>query len=371
MLPVISEGVFGSAMLSAVKPAREALVADARSPRDRRVLFYNVIPARPISRVRMMNWIVRCVARVLLAVLWLWPGIVSAQVNVQQVVDQFYPTDRLSPEDRASRRSCFAVYSVAANGAPDLIIAGYTDMISAAALAITRNADGGYQVASKVPQEYDMFGNECTVELIDVDFDGRREIHLLFSGVRMSDAWLFKWDGLGMTNMTPTQLISGTRFSEICGNSPIDLTHTGPLKIVCSNISGSTAVDEADERPMDVYELTGPTYQIASHLLTVRPFEIRGNPGPQFAYFRKVVDSTGPYILRVINGDRTGSNRVSSGTITLNNVIIVEPSQLSAGTEFIEISIESLPILNVLKAELGGTDGAKILITVTDSTARQ
>jgi hypothetical protein len=48
-----------------------------------------------------------------------------------------------------------------------------------------------------------------------------------------------------------------------------------------------------------------------------------------------------------------------------------EPSQLSAGTEFIEISIESLPILNVLKAELGGTAGAKILITVTDSTARQ
>jgi hypothetical protein len=122
---------------------------------------------------------------------------------------------------------------------------------------------------------------------------------------------------------------------------------------------------------MDVYELTGPTYQLTSHLLTVRSFEIRGNPETQVAYFRTSVDSTGPYRLRVINGDRTGSHRVSSGTITLNNVIIVEPSQLSAGTEFIEISIESLPILNVLKAELGGTDGAKILITVTDSTARQ
>ena len=178
-----------------------------------------------------------------------------------------------------------------------------------------------------------------------------------------------------MTNITPTRVISGTRGSDICANSPIDLTHTGPLKIVCSNISGSLAVDEAAERPMDVYELTGPTYQVTSHLLTVWPFEIRGNPETQVAHFRKSVDSTGPYILRVINGDRTGSNRVSSGTITLNNVIIVEPSQLSAGTEFIEISIESVPILNVLKAELGGTAGAKILITVTDrsgaSIARQ
>jgi hypothetical protein len=324
-----------------------------------------------LSGQSTMNWIVRCAARVLLAVLWLWPSIVSAQVNVQQVVDQFYPTDRLSPEDQASRRSCFAVDSVTANGAPDVIIAGYTDMTSAAALAITRNAEGGYQVAYKVPQEYYMFGKECTVDLIDVDFDGQREIYLRFSGVRMSDAWLFKWNGLEMTNITPTQLISGTRGSEICANSPIDLTHTGPLKIVCSNIFGSLAVDEAAERPMDVYELTGPTYQVTSHLLTVWPFEIRGNPGTQVAHFRKSVDSTGPYILRVINGDRTGSHRVSSGTITLNNVIIVEPSQLSAGTEFIEISIESLPILNVLKAELGGTAGAKILITVTDSTARQ
>jgi hypothetical protein len=175
-----------------------------------------------------MNWIVRCAARVLLAVLW--PSIVSAQVTVQQVVDHFYPTDRLSPEDQASRRSCFAIYSVAANGAPDVIIAGYTDMTSAAALAIARKFEGGYQVASEVPQEYDMFGNECTVDLIDVDLDGQREIYLRFSGVRMSDAWLFKWNGLEMMNMTPTQLISGTRFSEICGNSPIDLTHTGPLK---------------------------------------------------------------------------------------------------------------------------------------------
>jgi hypothetical protein len=99
-----------------------------------------------------MNWIVRCAARVLFAVLWLWPSTVSAQVNVQQVVDQFYAIDRLSPEDRASRQSCFAIYSVAANGAPDVIIAGYTDMTSAAASAITRNAEGGYQVASKVPQ---------------------------------------------------------------------------------------------------------------------------------------------------------------------------------------------------------------------------
>ena len=91
-------------------------------------------------------------------------------------------------------------------------------MTNAAALAITRNAEGGYQVAYEVPQEYDMFGKECTVDLIDVDFDGRREIYLRFSGVRTSDAWLFKWDGLEMTNITPTRVISGTRGSEICAN---------------------------------------------------------------------------------------------------------------------------------------------------------
>ena len=84
-----------------------------------------------------------------------------------------------------------------------------------------------------------------------------------------------------------------------------------------------------------------------------------------------VAGAATPLVHAAHQGDRTGSHRVSSGTITLNNVTIVEPSQLSAGTEFIEISIESLPILNALKAELGGTDGAKILITVTDSTARQ
>jgi hypothetical protein len=50
-----------------------------------------------------------------------------------------------------------------------------------------------------------MFGKECTVDLIDMDFDCQREIYLRFSGGRMPDAWLFKWDGLGMTNMTPMQ----------------------------------------------------------------------------------------------------------------------------------------------------------------------
>ena len=60
-----------------------------------------------------------------------------------------------------------------------------------------------------------MFGKECPVELIDVDFDGRREIYLRFSGVRMFDAWLFKWDGLEMTNITPTRVISGTQDADL------------------------------------------------------------------------------------------------------------------------------------------------------------
>jgi hypothetical protein len=71
----------------------------------------------------------------------------------------------------------------------------------------------------------------------------------------------------------------------------------------------------------------------------------------------------GPYILKIANGDRSGRNRFSSGTVSLNSYIVVTPSTLSAATDIASIPV-SLKDENSIEFELLGPVGAVLSVLV-------
>jgi hypothetical protein len=77
-----------------------------------------------------------------------------------------------------------------------------------------------------------------------------------------------------------------------------------------------------------------------------------------------------PLLIRVVNGDRSGQNRLTSGSITFNDVVVLDASQLTSATEFVEITNPNLPVENTYVVSLTGDPGATILVKVSDSTVR-
>ena len=105
-------------------------------------------------------------------------------------------------------------------------------------------------------------------------------------------------------------------------------------------------------------------------ILAVMGFRADVDPRGNQRAFSLVQDSTPPWSLRVINGDRSGKNRVTGATIRVNDQEVTGPWIVNERTEFTSTTIPSLATVNHLTATLTGPDEAFITVLVEDSTKR-
>jgi hypothetical protein len=87
--------------------------------------------------------------------------------------------------------------------------------------------------------------------------------------------------------------------------------------------------------------------------------------------FRFVQDSTPPWRIRVINGDRDGHNRVTGATISLNDQDVIGPQDVNEKTEITTKVLKSLTTVNHLSATLTGPGEAYITVLIEDGTKRE
>ena len=300
-----------------------------------------------------------------------------AQVSPGEIVDKFYPQTRLDPEDPDHRESCYAVYS-SENRQPATIMAGYANRVTQDAVirVIERNAAGSYAVTHEVPATYEIMGQGCDAYLPDVDFDGKLDVAFSFGGRGGSEDWLFKWDGTQLISITPTRTENGTARSELNSASPFDVTHSGWMQFRMPGFWGALEDNQPAPAPQELWEAVDEHYQQTRFFLEITKFEV-GRLQLALRYpinlqhFRQSQDSVPPFRVRVVNGDRAGRHRIRSGTITVNDVVVIGPEQLTSRAEFVEVTLPALPIENLLRVQLTGDPDAYIVVTVSDSTVRK
>ena len=71
-----------------------------------------------------------------------------------------------------------------------------------------------------------------------------------------------------------------------------------------------------------------------------------------------------PFTLTLTNGASNGSNRVSSGTVTLNGVVIIKQSDLSQQVGSLQ-RVVSVNANNTIEVDLSGTSGSYLTIEIT------
>jgi len=69
------------------------------------------------------------------------------------------------------------------------------------------------------------------------------------------------------------------------------------------------------------------------------------------------------YQLKIVNGDREGSNRVTSAKIEINGATIVSPTEVNSGVETLTRTIQ-LQKENMIKVTVDGPAKSYIYVTV-------
>jgi hypothetical protein len=289
--------------------------------------------------------------------------------DLQQVVDRFYPSDRLKPADATERHSCYAVLSTTSANEPSVLIAAYTDRANGAIRVLRRDGAGTFEVVHDNPQTWMLSGTRCQIRLRDLDFDGRPEAFVSFLGVRASSAWIFKWDGAALANLTPVQPVGERVSSLLLSPAVYDLEHSGPLRVVAERVIDRPGPGLRPRQPAFVYRLGPSGFDVEKSILAVMGFRADVDPRGNVRAFRLVEDSQPPYTLRVINGDRAGGNRVTSATIAINDVPVLGPAHVNERTGITTMSV-MLATENHVTATLTGPPDASIIVLVEDSTKR-
>jgi len=280
-------------------------------------------------------------------------------------VDQFSPENLIQESLEESqegglppfRASDFVVGDLEGTGQPDFIIAAYTNGFSAA-VRVLKKQGGTFVLADQSHVDW-LTGIFPSVRLLDLDGDKKPEIIASFSGPRGAVAdWVFRWNGNSLELISPQPFdADGRLFIALVDSLFVDLDRDGKLEVISAR-----QVD--DELVNDVFGFDNLGHlQFRKSLNYFRTYYRHAEkPNPITRAF--ITNRTElPYVVKILNGDPSGQNRVSSAEVSLNGVTIAGPNRFSQQVSEINVPV-ALQQPNEITVELGGAPGSQITVVV-------
>jgi hypothetical protein len=282
--------------------------------------------------------------------------------EVEQIVEEFFPQE-LIDESQADfkkggpapfRARAFALADLDGTGTANYIVAAYTNGFRARIRVLKLQGSTPTLIAE--PNLRLLGGIFPAVELVDIENDGRPEVVIHFSSATASlFDWVFKWTGTELRLIGPSSVdehgdtftsLGDSNFDDVDGDEILEITQRS-----------------AETQTITVYRFDGQKFALTKTLNFFRTFyRHAGTPVLQTAEF-EVQNPGGRFVLTIVNGDRNGANRVSSGTIKLNGVVVLTPNDLNQQVRTVVRQVTVLAS-NVLEAELAGKPTGQVLITV-------
>ncbi len=279
--------------------------------------------------------------------------------------------------------SCGAVLSRRSDGTPELVASGYSD--SNEEVAMLAYKTGEARIVDAVDDRQLGFdGGPCDASIVNLA-DPAKTDSLLTRAVEISfggQDWYFLWDGIKLRSITALLPGSGVPQSHLAQDSymhttgVVDVDHSGAMQIVGNNGDWDKFPDNdgiASTGTDILFRYNGITYAPAETLLFLRKYE------PQPSNWSDKMN--GPWAnanvgeidmhhtpaptnqLKIINGDRDGSNRVTSAKVEINGVTVVLPTDVNPGVETFTQTIQ-LQKQNEIKVTVQGPPKSHIYVTI-------
>ncbi len=267
---------------------------------------------------------------------------------------------QLNPYD-----TCSAVYSRNADGMLDLTAAAYSG--DGAEITMLANTAGAARIISAITnQEFWLTDGECALQIVNLADPASPDSPLaktLDVSFNEGPDWFFIWDGKKLQNITALQTEKYVwRQGKEVPNSAmyqarvVDIDLHGAKQIVGNN-------GDWDKFPQDdgiastgtdtLFRYNGTTYAQAKTFLFLQEYEPNlpktpdevaaykwGHASPWTQEINMHKAPAAGYQLTIVNGDRDGSNRVTSAKIEINGLLIVSPTEVSQAVETLTRTIQ-------------------------------
>jgi hypothetical protein len=250
-------------------------------------------------------------------------------------------------------------------GITDFIVAAYSNGFSGDVRVL--HTQGQSATLVDEPNLRLLAGIYPTIELLDLNGDGRSEVIVSFSSARgRSATWVFKWSNGHLVLFGPsTTDASGDASTILTDAAFVDLNGDGIPEIVNPPELGPLAQDETELAvgPFTIFQLntSGGGYALSQSANFFGTF-LRSTGAPVTASATFAGTTNTRAILTVINGVGT-ANRVSSAVISLNGQIVISSNQLNQ-----KISMIKVPLViqdsNMIQVSLKSAPGSLLRIVV-------
>lgn len=310
---------------------------------------------------------------------------------VMQAVEAAFPKElRSTGVPLSGERSptnpdtCASVFSMKADGTPDLVIASYSGKgVEVAMLAYQQGE--AHNIDAVTDRQFYFDGDYCDISIINLA-DHADASSLLARTIQVSFGegpnWFFIWDGMKLRNITALKYEWGPKDvpnTAIYGALIVDIDHSGPMQIVATSEEGDNFPDVdgiAATGKLTLFRYNGTSYAPAKTLQYLRQYEPNLPKTPEeqaeyksddWAHWTQSINmhqTPAPsYKLKIVNGDRDGSNRVSSAKVEINGATIVLPTEINQTVENLVRNIQ-LKKQNKIKVTVDGPAKSHLYVIV-------
>jgi hypothetical protein len=274
--------------------------------------------------------------------------------TVMQAVEAAFPQALRYAKEPASEDdygTCASVFSRSADGTPSLIAAAY-DGDGAEIVMLAYASSGATIISAVTNQQFWLTDKQCELQVVSLadpdhpDSPLAKTIDVRFGG----PDWFFTWDGEKLQNITALQKSSfywsGKEVpnSDIYGALIVDIDHSGPMQIVGTNGDGDQFPDDdgiSSTGTTTLFRYNGTMYAPVQTVLFIGGYmpNLPNTPDekakytygtPPWVFSIAMHQTPAPsYQLKIVNGDRDGSNRVTSAKVELNGATIILPTEIN------------------------------------------
>jgi hypothetical protein len=285
---------------------------------------------------------------------------VQAAATDEQIVASMYPDSLLhdpalkgqTPDDKTYT---FVRADLDASGSPDYLVAAYYNGLHDTVRIIRAKATEPPALAGDLKLTY-IGGAPADVSVVDLDGDGKPEIHLSLPGGRRTRDWLFKWTNGEIVPFGPTETDLFGRVHTVLGALRIlDIDGDGRPELLVPTETGETST---------VYKLgANGSYGIAPSAVYYYHL-VRGKGDPDALEVPIVVADPGKYTLTIVNGDSRGNNRTTAAYAEVNGEVIFPESAFKKADRVLSASV-TLDQSNQFYFELRGAPGSEVSVAIT------
>lgn len=277
----------------------------------------------------------------------------------QHLVDEYYQSYQENPGDEPVRLAAFTRADLDGSGRQSYIAAVYTNAVHGVLRVLAPEGDSARLVAES---SFSMSGITPEVTAVNLDNQGGDELIVTLgqaTGNRTS--WIYRWNGSALGLMTPMEGEGDDADTVLVNAAWEDVDGDGLRELLVPD----TVLPFPEDVPLVVHwsvlHWNGGEWMPAGSASDFTWF-YRQTGAPKSGSYGFDADP-GAYVLRIVNGEPDGANRVSSATLTLNGETVVSQNAFSQNVRVIEVPV-TLAADNTLSAQLDGAPGGNITVVL-------